>query len=137
MATCSKPRADQRSAGVFAGQGAERSLDVDQPLLFSWNFACPRSLHDPSKIKGRGEQGCGIKVPTSVIQGNPPLYDQNSLWESLSVVSQKWIPFPTALVESLQGLRPPRRFGTPEAPKRRSREAGPDFGAPAGGVQWL
>ena len=43
-------------------------------------------------------QGCGIKgfLPTSVIQGNPPLYEENSLWEALSVVSQKW-PFPTAL----------------------------------------
>ena len=40
--------------------------------------------------KGR-EQGCGIKgfLPTSVIQ--------NSRWEALSVVSQKW-SFPTALV---------------------------------------
>ena len=45
-------------------------------------------------------QGCGIKglLPTSVIQGNPPSYEQNSRWEALSVVSQKWIPFPTALV---------------------------------------
>ena len=43
-------------------------------------------------------QGCGIKgfLPTSVIQGNPPLYEANSLWEALSVVSQKW-SFPTAL----------------------------------------
>ena len=42
-------------------------------------------------------QGCGIEgfLPTSVIQGNPP-YEQNSLWEALSVVSQTWIPFPTA-----------------------------------------
>ena len=32
------------------------------------------------------------------MQGNPPLYEENSLWGSaLSVVSQKWIPFPTAL----------------------------------------
>ena len=38
----------------------------------------------------------GIKgfLPTSVIQGNPPSYEQNS-WESLSVV-QKWVPFPPA-----------------------------------------
>ena len=45
-------------------------------------------------------QGCGIKgfLPTSVIQGNPPLYEENSVWEALSVVSQKWIPFPTALI---------------------------------------
>ena len=45
------------------------------------------------------DQGCGIKgfLPTSVIQGNPPSYEQNSLWEALSVVSQKW-SFPTALV---------------------------------------
>ena len=28
--------------------------------------------------------------------GNPPFYEQNSLWEALSVVSQKW-SFPTAL----------------------------------------
>ena len=38
-------------------------------------------------------KGC---LPTSVIQENPPLYQQHSLWEALSVVSQKW-PFPTAL----------------------------------------
>ena len=31
-----------------------------------------------------------------MIQGNPPLYQQNSLWEALSVISQKW-SFPTAL----------------------------------------
>ena len=45
------------------------------------------------------EQGCGIKgfLPASVIQGNPPLYEENSLWETLSVVSQKW-SFPTALL---------------------------------------
>ena len=36
-------------------------------------------------------------LPTSLIQGNPPLYEEDSLWEALSVVSQKWIPFPTAL----------------------------------------
>ena len=44
-------------------------------------------------------QGCGIKgfFPTSVIQGNPPLYERHSVWEALSVVSQKLIPFPTAL----------------------------------------
>ena len=34
-----------------------------------------------------------------MIQGNPPLYEENSLWEALSVVSQKW-SFPTALVGS-------------------------------------
>ena len=36
-------------------------------------------------------QGCGIKgfLPTSVIQGNLPLYEENSLWEALAVVSQK------------------------------------------------
>ena len=30
-------------------------------------------------------QGCGIKgfLPTSVIQGNPPLYEHNSFWEAL------------------------------------------------------
>ena len=41
------------------------------------------------------DKGCGIKgfLPTSVIH---PLYEQNSLWEALSVVSQKW-SFPTAL----------------------------------------
>ena len=46
--------------------------------------------------------GCEIKgfLPTSVIQGNPPLYEENSLWEALSVVSQKW-PFPTALVSGV------------------------------------
>ena len=45
-------------------------------------------------------QGCGIKgfLPTSVIQGTPPLYEHTSFWEALSVVSQKWIPFPTAPV---------------------------------------
>ena len=32
-----------------------------------------------------------------VIRGNPPLHKENSLWEALSVVSQKWVPFPTAL----------------------------------------
>ena len=39
-------------------------------------------------------------LPTSVIQGRfPPLYEQHSLWEALSVVSQ-W-SFPTALVKWL------------------------------------
>ena len=44
-------------------------------------------------------QGCGIKgfIPTSVIQGNPRFYDQISLWQALSIVSQKW-SFPTALL---------------------------------------
>ena len=29
------------------------------------------------------DQGCGIKgfLPTSVIQGNPPVYEHNSLWK--------------------------------------------------------
>ena len=26
---------------------------------------------------------------------NPPVYEENRLWEALSVVSQRWIPFPT------------------------------------------
>ena len=45
------------------------------------------------------KQGCGIKqfIPTSVIQGNLPLLWWVSLWEAFSV-SQKWIPFPTALI---------------------------------------
>ena len=46
-------------------------------------------------------QGCGIKElvspTTSVIQNNPPLYEEHSLWEALPVVSRKW-KFPTALV---------------------------------------
>ena len=29
--------------------------------------------------------------------GNPPVCEKHSLWEALSVLSQKWIPFPTAL----------------------------------------
>ena len=47
-------------------------------------------------------QGCGIKgfLPTSVIQGNPPFYEHNSLWEALFVVSQRW-SFPTALVDAI------------------------------------
>ena len=57
-------------------------------------------------ISGYGElqsdvetlQGCGIKgfIPTSVIRGNPRFYDQISLWQARSIVSQKWL-FPTAL----------------------------------------
>ena len=53
--------------------------------------------------QGRGlnlAQGCGIKgfIPTSVIQGNLPLYIWGvSLWEALFVVSQKW-SFPTTLI---------------------------------------
>ena len=49
------------------------------------------------------DQGCGIKgfLPTSVIQGNPPLYEETSLGEALSVVSQKW-SFPTALPLTFQ-----------------------------------
>ena len=39
----------------------------------------------------------GVSPTTSVIQGNPPLYEQNRVWEALSVVSQKW-SFPTALL---------------------------------------
>ena len=51
-------------------------------------------------------QGCGIKgfLPTSVIQGNPPLYEENSRWEALSVVSQKW-SFPTEALETDGFLR--------------------------------
>ena len=54
-----------------------------------------------------GKQGCGIKgfILTSVIQGNSHFYEQISLWEALSVVSQKWIPFPTALREVFGILR--------------------------------
>ena len=36
-----------------------------------------------------------------MIQGNLPLYEENCLWEALSVVSQKW-SFPTALFLSNQ-----------------------------------
>ena len=32
------------------------------------------------------------------------MYEETSLWEALSVVSQKWIPFPTALVNSNQDM---------------------------------
>ena len=59
-------------------------------------------------------QGCGIKgfIPTSVIQGNPRFYDQISLWEALSIVSQKW-SFPTALPlntwDQMAGLLKTRR----------------------------
>ena len=51
--------------------------------------------------------------PTSVMQGNPPLYEENSLWEALSVVSQKW-SFPTALTK-----KPPRG---PLLPRRRGAD---------------
>ena len=46
-----------------------------------------------------------------MIQGNPPLYEETSLWEALSVVSQKWIPFPTALFE-VEGDLDQSRQGT-------------------------
>ena len=61
------------------------------------------SLNQPSFSK-RSKQGCGIKgfLPTSVIQGNLPLYEENRLWEALSVVSQKW-SFPTALRQKVPG----------------------------------
>ena len=57
-----------------------------------------RSIRGFGSAPNGSVQGCGIKgfLPTSVIQENPPLYE-TSLWEGLSVVSQKWIPFPTAL----------------------------------------
>ena len=46
-----------------------------------------------------GHPGTGLwdqgVYPHSVIQGNLPLWV--SLWEALFVVSQKWIPFPTAI----------------------------------------
>ena len=35
-----------------------------------------------------------------MIQDNPRFYDQISLWEALSIVSQKW-SFPTALTRSI------------------------------------
>ena len=47
-----------------------------------------------------GGQGCAIRgfIPTSVIQGNLLHITRGvGLWESLSAVSQKWIPFPRAL----------------------------------------
>ena len=52
---------------------------------------------------------CGIKgfLPTSVIQGNPPLYEENSVWEAVSVVSQKW-SFPTALPPGVWYARNPK-----------------------------
>ena len=37
---------------------------------------------------------------------SPPLYAGVSLWESLFVVSQKWIPFPTALIFGLENAAP-------------------------------
>ena len=42
------------------------------------------------------------------MQGNPPIYEEHSLWEALSVVSQTW-SFPTALFGSF-GLN----FPSPE-----------------------
>ena len=53
------------------------------------------------------EQGCGIKgfIPTSVIHGYPLFIWGVGLWEALFVVSQKWIPFPTALLLNVLGLR--------------------------------
>ena len=36
--------------------------------------------------------------------GNPPLYEESNLWEARSVVSQKWIPFPTALHSNVDNL---------------------------------
>ena len=46
-------------------------------------------------------QGCGISRFSNFCDTswNPPLYEQNSLWEALSVVSQKG-SFPTALAGS-------------------------------------
>ena len=60
----------------------------------------PQARADVSLFTLDTFQGCGIKglLPTSVIQGNPPLYEENSLWEALSVYHrsghspQPWTP---------------------------------------------
>ena len=67
------------------------------PILEPNYFSEEREVH-----WGYGwEQGGGITrgflQPLCDTFGNLPLYEENSLWEALSVVSQKWIPFPTAL----------------------------------------
>ena len=50
---------------------------------------------------GQARSGCGIARGFSNhfcdTSWNPPLYEQNSLWEALSVVSQKWPPQPIGL----------------------------------------
>ena len=54
-------------------------------------LTAPQNQNDVDVVRRNGcvriLQGCGIKA----------LYEENSLWEALSVVSQKW-SFPTALV---------------------------------------
>ena len=74
-------------------------------VVFSAPTAQRLLVESESRQLVRQPQGCGIKgfLPTSVIQENPPLYEENSLWEALSVVSQKGIPFPTALVRHVLG----------------------------------
>ena len=62
---------------------------------------------EPTQRRTVAWERCGIKgfLPTSAIQGNPPLYEQNSLWEALFVVSQKW-SFPAALLGNLWLIPP-------------------------------
>ena len=63
---------------------------------------------DKALVSGLWDQG--VSPTTSVIQvGISPFIWGVSLWEALFVVSQKWIPFPTALLSLILGgswLRP-------------------------------
>ena len=65
----------------------------------------PDALHfrRPEHAPREQNQGCGIKgfISTSVIQGNLLFVWGGGFWETLSVVSQKWL-FPT---DSWQQLR--------------------------------
>ena len=101
-----KPNSDS-APSHHAPTGAEVTVQV--PLLTEGGlferscqellpgYACRTNSWDVRWSTSRGGSR-GIKrfLPTSVIQANPPLYEENSLWEALSVVSQKW-SFPTAL----------------------------------------
>ena len=89
------------------------------PVLKAAIYRCRTPDLEPLVDQGVSpEQGCGIKgfLPTSVIQGNPPVYQQNSRWEALSVVSQKWIPFPPALLLSVVRGGVPHHLLTPQVP---------------------
>ena len=71
-----------------------------------------------------------------MIQGNPPLSEETSLWEALSVVSQKWIPFPTAVslfVGQNEGEAQWRRFSMYK--KRGADPRGACGGHRAGGMR--
>ena len=78
-------------------------LFLSNPSCFFFDFSKIGRFFWTSHLQGQGSKRNRLVVdhpgliPHCDTGESPPFFSGGSLWEALSDVSQKWIPFPTAL----------------------------------------